>query len=201
MKRYSGFEAKKTTTRELLPAGGYVAKIMGAEELHYGWGDVVLISFDILEGEYKDFFARDYRAQDREDKKWRGTYRLSEPKDDGTEKDSWTKRTFNNAVAVLEESNTGYHWDWTPIERGDFSQLKGNAVGVLFRNKEWAIEGKTGWTTECCALTAVDDIRESRFKMPKDKPLQSAQRSSKPLTAETLLDEGGEIVSDDDLPF
>ena len=166
MKKFSGFEAKRSgQAREVLPAGGYVAKVMNAEEIKYDWGEVVVISFDIAEGQYKDFFANDYRGQDREDKKWRGTYRLNVPKDDGSEKDGWTKKTFGNAVWALEDSNPGYKFDW------EIAPFKGKTVGVLFRNKEWEYNGQTGWTTECCALTTVSDIRDNKFKMPKDKPL------------------------------
>jgi len=36
------------------------------------------------------------------------------------------------------------------------------------------MNGRTGWTTECCALTSADNIREGKFKMPKDKPLDGS---------------------------
>lgn len=172
MKQFGGFEAKKSAAREPLPAGGYVAKILNAEEVSYDWGSVLLISFDIMEGQYKDFFAKDYKEQDREDKKWRGTYRLSEPKDDGSEKDGWTKRTFGNAIWSVEESNPGYHWDWNEVG------LKEKIVGVLFRNREWEMNGNTGWTTECCALASVDDIRQGKYRQPKDKPLKTSGASN-----------------------
>lgn len=168
MKPYNGFESKKSGgNHEPLPAGGYVAKILNVEEVSYQWGSVLLLSFDILEGAFKDFFGKDYRSQDLEDKKWRGTYRLRVPLDDGSEKDGWTKRTFGNAIWSVENSNPGYHWDWN--EQG----LKGKIVGVLFRNKEWEMNGNTGWTTECCALTSVEDIRNGKFRQPKDKPLKN----------------------------
>lgn len=173
MKKFTGFEAKKSGgAREILPAGGYVAKILNAEEVSYDWGNVLLISFDILEGDYKDFFATDYKGQDREDKKWRGTYRLRIPNDDGSEQDGWTKRTFGNSIWSIEASNPGYHWDW------DETKFKGKIVGVLFRNKEWEMNGNTGWTTECCSLTSVDDIRQGKFRQPKDKPLKATSVSS-----------------------
>ena len=149
-----------------------MAKILNAEEVSYDWGSVLLISFDIMEGQYKDFFAKDYKEQDREDKKWRGTYRLSEPKDDGSEKDGWTKRTFGNAIWSVEESNPGYHWDWNEVG------LKEKIVGVLFRNREWEMNGNTGWTTECCALASVDDIRQGKYRQPKDKPLKTSGASN-----------------------
>lgn len=165
MKQYSNFEAKKSTGREIIPAGAYIAKILAAKEMNYDWGTVVLISFDITEGQYKDFFAKDYKSQDREDKKWRGTFRMNEPKDDGSEKDQWTKRSFQNSIWAIQESNPGYYFDW------DESKFVGKSVGVLFRNREWEMNGNTGWTTECCALTSVEDVRNGTYRQPKDKPL------------------------------
>ena len=51
MKPYNGYKAEKpASAREHLPAGGYVAKILNAEELEYSWGRVLLISFDIADG-------------------------------------------------------------------------------------------------------------------------------------------------------
>ena len=44
MKPYNGYKAEKpASAREHLPAGGYVAKILNAEELEYNWGRVLLI--------------------------------------------------------------------------------------------------------------------------------------------------------------
>jgi hypothetical protein len=191
MKPYNGFESKKSSSaRELLSAGGYVVKIMDAKEETYDWGKIILISFDVAEGEHTGFFAKDYRENTNEDKKWRGTYRLREPKDDGTEQDGWTKNTFGGATWAVEASNPGYHWDW------DESKLKGKAVGVLYRNKEWEMNGNTGWTTECCALTDIDTIRNGTFKMPKDKPLKAKKATA---GASVFTQAPGE--DDEDLPF
>ena len=63
MKAFSGFAPEKPSSREKLPVGGYIAKILDAEEVTYDWGSVLLISFDIAEGNYKDFFKNDYDAQ------------------------------------------------------------------------------------------------------------------------------------------
>lgn len=195
MKQFSGYKAEAPVRREKLPAGGYVAKIMDAREQEYSWGNILLISFDITEGEHKDFFKNDYRAQQQEDKKWRGTYRLRVPKDDGSEQDAWSKRSFGNATWAVEASNPGYHWDWN--EGG----LKGKLVGVLFRNKEWEMNGNTGWTTECCSLIDVDSIRQNRFTTPKDKPLKERAAASAPVSAPSAAFEEVAIESDDDLPF
>lgn len=121
-----------------------------------------------------------------ENKKWRGVYRLFLPKDDGGERDEWSKRTFGNAMWAIEESNEGYAWDW--IE----STLKGKVVGFVFRNKEWEFDGKRGWTTECGALASIQAVREGKVKLLKDRPLQTSQ--------ETLAFAGYQEV-EDNLPF
>lgn len=168
MRPFNGYKPQKQGgAREILPAGGYVAKILNAEEKRYTWGDVLLISFDITEGEHTGFFNADYQNNTNEDRKWRGTYRLPIPKDDGSEKDGWTKNAFNGAIWAIEESNPGYAWNW------DEKNLKDKIVGVLFRNEEWRSNstGNTGWDTKCCRLESVEDIRNGKFKIPKDKPL------------------------------
>lgn len=153
MKAFAGYEPKKQSSREPLPAGGYVVKILDAAEVTYSWGNVLEISFDVTEGQHKDFFRSDYKNNTNEDKKWRGKYRLVVPKDDGSEKDGWSKNTFNGAMFALEDSNPGFHWEW------DESKLKGLTVGALFRNKEWEMNGSSGWTTECCAFITAEDVR------------------------------------------
>ena len=104
MKAFSGFAPEKSSSREQLPVGGYIAKILNAEEVTYDWGSVLLISFDIAEGDYKDFFKKDYDAQQSEDKKWRGTYRLNIPKDDGSEKDGWNEASVLSPPCVTSAS-------------------------------------------------------------------------------------------------
>jgi hypothetical protein len=89
------------------------------------------------------------------------------PKDDGSEKDEWTKRTFKGMTAAFEKSNPGYMWNW------DENSLAGKMVGILFRNEEWENdEGKTGWTVRPFRAISVDSVRSEDFRLPKDKPLK-----------------------------
>lgn len=186
MKRYDNIKPAPSKGREIIPAGGYVAKINAAVTEETDYGDKLVIYFDVCEGDFRGFFRNDYDSQTQEDKKWRGVYRLYLPKEDGTEKDEWSKRSLSNVMWSLEESNPGYHFDF------DEAKLKDKLVGVLFRNKEWEINGKTGWTTQCCSLTDAQSIRSGKFKTPKDKPLdgKSAFSASSPLPDD-----------DDDLPW
>ena len=59
IKAYSGFEAKKAGSGfENLPAGGYVAKIIGAKP-EEKWGrNVLTIAFDNAEGDNAGWFNK-----------------------------------------------------------------------------------------------------------------------------------------------
>ena len=122
IRSYNGFKAERTAAKETLPAGGYVAKIMDASVIKYDWGEVLKIDFDIAEGEYEGFFTNDYRANTSNNKKWRGNYRITIPDESSQYFDS-QRKSFNNLIACLEETNAGYHFDW------DETKLKGKGVG------------------------------------------------------------------------
>ena len=195
MKPYNGFKAQKSAgAREILPAGGYVCRIDGAKVETYktrngGTMETLIWAIEVIEGEHAGFWKKDFDSQTGEDKKWRGTMRINLPKDDGSEQDSWTKRTFENAMWALEDSNPGYTWDW------DEKKLKGKIVGIIYRNREWEYNGNTGWTTEAGGVTSADDIRNGKFKPLKDKPLKNKSNQNNN-SSSSFSD-----LSDGDLPF
>lgn len=193
MKQFN-LEIKRSITNEPLPAGGYVAKILNAEVKDYDWGEVLVFSFDIAEGDYKDFFAKQYQANTNEDKKWKGTFRLTVPQESNQYFES-QKRAFGNALACIEESNIGYHWNWSEAE------LKGKLVGVLFRNREWEMNGNTGWTTEACTFVNVEEIRTNTYKMPKDKTLANKATQNSNASTPDLNKYYEEFSSAVELPF
>lgn len=163
MKQFNGFDRNDTYKEvQRLPVGGYVLEILGVKEQTNDWGSVLVISFDIAEGEYKGFYAGNYKAQQSEDKKWKGNYRLQIPKDDGSEQDAWKKKRFNTFIVDIEESNSGYYWNW------DEKTLLGKKIGGLFNNKEWRIDDKGGFFTNCHSLVPVEKIRSGDFKIPAD---------------------------------
>lgn len=163
MKAYNGFDRNDTYKDvERLPVGGYVLAIIDAKEVTNEWGSTLAIAFDIAEGDYKDFYKRNFDSQTTEDKKWKGVYRLRVPKDDGSEQDAWTKRRFNTVIVNIEESNPGYTWDW------DEKKLKGKKIGALFNNKEYDFNGRQGFFTNCHSLVPVEKIRSGNFEIPAD---------------------------------
>lgn len=174
MKKFSGYDEVKTyTEKEVLPKGAYILKVLNVEIVTYSWGEVLKLDFDITQGEQAGFYKRNYDTQIQEDKKWKGSYRLPIPKDDGSEKDSWTKSRFKTVMDAFEKSNTGYVWDW------DENKLKGKLIGGLFNLKEWELNGNTGWWTQCKKLVATNLITEEKYVMPDDEPLENKEPERK----------------------
>lgn len=186
--RFNNFEAKKSaSSRETLPAGGYVCKILKAEVQTYDWGSQLVLSFDISEGEYKDFFKTDYNSQPEDRKKWRGVWRrINIPTNDGSQEDTWRQNKINNLAACLQDSNPGYVWDW------DETKLKGKALGILFREFEWEMEDRSGVSTEAYSCTDIDSVRAGKFKIGKRRELK--HKATAPAVADPVVD-------DSDLPF
>ena len=57
---------------ERLPKGGYVLTVLGVDMQKWPSGDEYLqLSCDISEGDYNGFFAKQYKEDTREDKKWK----------------------------------------------------------------------------------------------------------------------------------
>lgn len=166
MKAFKGYmEAKPLgAAQEKLPIDGYVLDILGAEVENYDWGEVLIFSFDIAEGDWAGYYNDNYEMQ-QEPKKWKGKYRLSIPKDDGSEKDAFTKRIFKGAMTSIEESNAGYQWNW------DEKTLIGKKVGAVFQNREYEVNGFRGFYPACHSFRSVNAIREGNFKIPNDKLL------------------------------
>ena len=194
MKPFNNYaETQALSETRKLPKGGYIVRIMGAEVREYSWGQRLEISIDISEGEYKDFYAADYRAQTGEDKKWKGVLRLSVPTDDGSEKDDLTKRIFKGNIEAVEDSNSGYRWDW------DEKKLKGKTVGCIFRNEEWEIGGRSGWKSQPYKFISAEKIRSGDFKIPDDKAKSSKTSAG---SVNTDLSNFEEITTgNSDLPF
>ena len=153
--------------RRSLPVGAYICKIIQAVVRDSGYGDQLNIVFDISEGEYAGFFKDGFDSNPREDKKWKGVLRQFLPKDDGSEKDGWTKSSLKGLITAIEESNPGYTWNW------DERTLAGKVIGIIFRNEEWEYDGKTGWATRPFRACSTDAVYDGRYMLPKDKPLKN----------------------------
>lgn len=165
-------EVKEFSDRQQLPLDAYVCKVKKVALQGNQYGDQLCILFDIVEGEFSGYFNDEFKNNTYDNKKWKGVLRVFLPKDDGSEKDEWTKRTFKGMTTSFEKSNPGYVWNW------DENSLVGKLIGILFRNEEWENEkGKTGWSVRPYRALSVESVRNEDFKLPKDKPLKNKSDS------------------------
>lgn len=163
IKKFEDYDKVKAYgVSEQLPRGGYVCKIIGAKIEENEYGQSVKIAFDIAEGDFSGYYKKRYDSDDREDKKWGGTYLLNVPKDDGSERDGWTKRRFKTFTDALEDSNPNYHFDW------DEQKFAKKQIGIVFNYREWK-EGS--WVPNPANVCSVETIRKNEFKQPADKSL------------------------------
>ena len=185
-------EVQEFSDRQKLPLGAYVCKVKQAKVVDNNYGSQLALLFDITEGEYAGFFQKDYAGNTNQDKKWRGLLRAWLPKDDGSERDEMTKRSFKGMVTAFENSNPGYQWDWNE------NSLTGKTIGILFRNEEWEYNGKSGWAVRPFRAISADTVRSEEYTLPKDKPLNNKQNAA---PGHPNPNNGYVEVTEEDLPF
>lgn len=179
-------ETQVFTGGRKLPAGGYICKIMDVKEAKSRSNlNMIVISLDIAEGEYKDFYAEKYKTDTRKEKKWSCVvYQLAE---DG---DGNCNRGFKGFVTSVEESNKGFSVEWG---KEFCNSLKGKLIGGLFGEEEFLAKDDTIATAiKCRFFRSVDTIKNGDFEIPEIKLYGNTKKNE--YTVETN-------VSDDDLPF
>lgn len=157
---------------ERLPLGGYVVKILAVQyvEGKDGKSDQLRLKVDICEGQYADYFKKDYESNTQEDKKWRGVCVIWCPQNDGSEKDGWTKKTFDSCFAAIEDSNPGFKFNGT-----DEKTLVGKIVGAVVYREDYRDKSNGAIKTAHKfdkRLVTVDSIRKGTFRAPKDKIIE-----------------------------
>lgn len=163
MKQFNGFEeAKKAaayTGAEKLPVGAYECKVLNVKyrEGENDNSDMIDLMIDVTAGEHKDFFKKQYDANTADDKKWKGKVTLYVPKDDGSEKDEWTKNAFARWTNAFEASNPGYTWDW------DENKWKNKKIGLVFGPTGTVIEGKEVLYHEVHGCCSIEEVKAGTF--------------------------------------
>ena len=162
---FDNVQANSTYTP--LEKGGYICRIMGVEEATTQNGASMFnVSLDIAEGPETGRFAKEYRDDTRNPKKWGCVYRQGI-----TAKDGGTNPFFKGLITAIEESN-GMTVQWTDNQEAFAAQFKGKLVGVIFGREEYAKQdGTKAWSTKAQLCMPVAKIRSGDFKIPEDKPL------------------------------
>ena len=204
MINYNGdFESKKDVAISNLPAGVYVGKVLGAkvETQTISGRDVdrLVLQLDVAEGDYKDHYKKVYEASKggMYPAKFKGIFRLTIPQA-GDQYESMNKRILQGAAWALEESNSGYKWDF------DESKLKGLSVGFSVRDADYLVEDSEGirkvTSTEICRLESVKEVKAGTVKPPKKRELKDAQKQK--LEQYNASTQAAYVeVENDDLPF
>ncbi len=195
MKAFKGYEAKVTAGQDKLPVGNYPVRIISAEEQRYDWGNVLVLKFDIADGDYIDYYTNRYNRRQSDSEKYKGFFRVNIPTGDGSDKDKWNVHRFNNIMGCLERDNPGFKWNW------DEKRLSGLKTGMVFRSREWAYDGNTGFYTEPYAIVPISMLEQTNT--PKPKMLTNEQKLANGIRITMDTDEEFDTIDNGagDLPF
>lgn len=146
-------EARGINDFQRLVAGGYVGVIKNAEEhTSETTGNKSLkVECDIVEGEYKDYFQKNYDNNTNMDKRWDN----NSTRYIGLGESSLP--FFKGFITAVENSNSGYTWNW------DEKSLVGKKIGLVYQWEEYEKQdGSTGVKVKLNQFRSVDKVNEAR---------------------------------------
>ena len=176
-----------------VPAGGYVCGIYEVEDVSEK--EYLKLSYDIIEGEYKGFYAKRTNKDGN---------KMALPIFYASYKDSVLSR-FKGTITAIEKSNNFKFND-------DETKLKGKKIGFVFAEEEYAKDDGTVVTSlKAVQAHSVEAIKKGDFKVPDKKLLPQSTNTStfggaKPSASvnpfETVSEEKSPFeYSGSDLPF
>lgn len=184
-KGYDQAEAALAGDYKNIQPGGYICKVIKVEEAKSKTNrDMLIIYFDIAEGEFKDFYKEQYTKSTLEPKKWpnAGIFRQM--------MDGDSIKFLKGLVTAIEESN-GFTWDWND------NSIKNKLFGGIISEEEYEKQdGSVGVTARLNFIRSVETIRDGDYKVPELKKLKKAENKQN-----TYGFSKADNISDDDLPF
>ena len=179
---------------QILPKGAYVVKIINVkiENNKKETGQHLKLAFDIAEGEYKDFYMKQYQSNTNEDKKWSNdaNFYINVPNDSSPE---WQTQQFFTFLANVEDSNPGYTFN------GDETKLKGKIFGGLFCNEQSNYNGKVYDHTKLKWTRPADAVRNNTYgSLPKDTLVTASNPA--PVSADDFI-QIPDTATEDEIPF
>lgn len=178
--------AKQPTQFEVLPAGGYIAKIIEVDDRTWS-GHIEpahLIHMDIAEGEHKGIYS---------DKDWWLTYWFAEPTKGSPD---WLLSKVGGIQTSLAESND-------TVNLADPHSWKGKLIGVVVGDEEAESQNGNVYTRPYISyVCSVERIRKGEgqpggYKIPKLKKLEAV--APRPVVSAELPDSFS--AAEDDIPF
>ena len=174
----------------ILPAGGYICKILKAEETESRTGKPMLkVYFDIADGEFSGYFKEMFQnwkslSDDPQSVTWpfTGTKWIMFFNNEGK-----TNRDFKSFCTALEDSGITV-WRNDTFDAG---ALKDANVGMIFRREEHEYNNARSWRTMPFGFRSVKTIEDGAYNVPEDKPLPP----------QTYTETDSFEALDEDLPF
>ena len=206
IKKFKDYDSIQVFEGASIEPGGYELQIINTKVEKFDNCEILKVAFDIINNEkYAGFYSTQFKAAKatNKDAKWKGIFDVFIPKDDGSEKDGYTKTSFKRFITSVERSNEGYVWDWNELS------LKGKMFGGVFGREEFETkEGDYKFATKCRFPRSIESIRTGNFTIPDDKLLD--KKDEAPYTASLAsmgsafqtpdqLAAGGDPTSYDDL--
>ena len=182
----------------ILPAGGYICRILKAEETTSRNGNkpMIKVAFDICDGEFTGYFmdsfkARKEAAENPAEVNWpfSGTKWIMFLDSEGR-----TNRDFKAFCTALEESGAEVWKD----DLIDAANLKNAEIGVIFRREEHKYMNQTSWRTVPFRFRSVKSIESGDFSIPEDKPLKNDYKGTGFMPADGI---DSFSAAEDDIPF
>ena len=184
--------AKQPSQFEILPAGGYIAKIIEVDDREWrGHSEPAhLIHMDIAEGEHMAIYQKNNQGADKP--RWL-SYWFAEP-DKGSP--DWLLSKVGGIQTSLMESNEN-------VNLNDPHAWKGKLVGVVVGDEEAESSSGTVYTRPYVNyICSTGRIRKGEnqpggYKIPKLKTLKGA--APRPLASTEMPDSFS--AAEDDIPF
>ena len=191
MQDYTSY-AKQPTMFDVLPAGGYIAKIIEVDDRTWaGHSEPAhLIHMDIAEGEHMAIYQKNNQGADKP--RWL-SYWFAEP-DKGSP--DWLLSKVGGIQTSLMESND-------KVNLSDPHSWKGKYVGVVVGDEEYESNSGTVYTRPyvnyICSTIRIrkGENQPGGYKIPKLKRLETV--TPKPLSSTEMPDSFS--AAEDDIPF
>ena len=171
-------EAQVSGEFERLPAGGYVIKITDVKDEPSK--EYIVVTYDIAEGAYKDF----YKNTDAEHVRTHQFIRSYKPSALGM---------FKGFISAIDQTNGTAFGDSVEDRGLNEKMLIGRTLGVLIGEEEYENnrgEVKTVLKVRVCV--DAERIRKGTFKVPELRKLEKKQDA---------IPAGFTAMSDDGIPF
>lgn len=168
MKRIENWDSivESTSFKRLTP-NGYIVKILNVED--YPEKEYLKIYFDIVKGNDKGYFKKQYDGDTRKERKWpnAGTFIRSY-------KDS-AASMFKGFINAIEKSNKGYQWNF------DEKTLVNKVVGLIIADEQYQNQkGQVRVRNYVAAVRSVETIEKGEYEIPALKELTTTKTTTAP---------------------